>query len=270
MMKRKFLAVVLPIIGCATVVGSGFSAWYFSDTLTSGNKESNLVSLVTPEGKVGPLSVTATNDFIGDNTNLVLDQGGFQEKDVTKGIMIGNSTDVTTVDKSFVWSATISYRDSSVSLENLGLAGTAIKFTFDIVIQSGEDPAEGLDDYIEVKTSPSDSVVQVSDTTPSGGYTYDGCFVANGTFSGEVDGASFKGTKYTYTKEYTDENLIAYGEATNKDWYVYIDFSTDNLTNKVFKYKDGKKPTKSADYRGLAAVNNQKIVLITTAELVAA
>ena len=65
MMKRKFLAVVLPIVGCATVVGSGFSAWYFSDTLTSGNKESNLVSLVTPEGKEGPLSVTATNDFIG-------------------------------------------------------------------------------------------------------------------------------------------------------------------------------------------------------------
>ena len=31
MMKRKFLAVVLPIIGCATVVGSGFGAWYFGE-----------------------------------------------------------------------------------------------------------------------------------------------------------------------------------------------------------------------------------------------
>ena len=272
MMKRKFLAVVLPIIGCATVVGSGFSAWYFSDSLTGGNRASNLVSLVTPEGNVGPLSVNVTNDFIGDNTNLVLDQGGFQDEDATKGIMIGKSTDVTTVDKSFVWSAKISYHDSSVSLKNLGLAGTAIKFTFDIVIQSGADFAGGLAGYIEVKTSESDKVVQVSDSDPtsSGGYTYDGYFAANGTFTGEVDKATFTGIKYTYTKAYTDKDLIAYGDdTTKKDWYVCIDFSTDNLINKVFKYKDGNKPTESADYNGLAAVANQKIVLITTAELVA-
>ena len=270
MMKRKFLAVVLPIIGCTTVVGSGFSAWYFSDTLTGGNGESDLVSLVTPEGNVGPLSVTVTNDFKEDNTNLVLDQGGFQDEDTTKGIMIGKSADVTTVDKSFVWSAKISYSDSKVSLKNLGLAGTAIKFTFDIVIQSGADSAEGLDDYIEVKTSSSNSVVQVSDEASTGEYTYDGYFTANGPFTGEVGGSTFTGTKYTYTKDYTNENLITYGETTSKDWYVYIDFSTDNLINKVFKYKEGKKPTDSGMYDGLAAVANQKIVLITTAELVAA
>lgn len=272
MMKRKFLAVILPIIGCATVVGSGFSAWYFSDTLTGGNKVSNLVSLVTPEGEAGPLSVTPTNDFKGDNTKLVLDQGGFQDTDETKGIMIGKSTDVTTVDKSFIWSATIRYSDSSVTLENLGLAGTAIKFTFDIVIQSGADSAEGLDDYIEVKASEFEKVVQVSDSDPtsSGGYTYDGYFADTGDFTGNVGGATFTGTKYTYTKTYSDDDLIDYGETYNKDWYVCIDFSTDNLINKVFKYKEGQKPTESADYDELAAVANQKIVLITTAELVAA
>ena len=270
MMKRKFLAVVLPIIGCATVVGSGFSAWYFSDTLTSGNKESNLVSLVTPEGNVGPLSVNVTNDFIGDNTNLVLDQGGFQDEDATKGIMIGKSTDVTAVDKSFVWSAKISYSDSSVNLKNLGLAGTEIKFTFDIVIQSDADFTGGLAEYIEVKTSLSNKVVQVSDTDLSEGYAYDGYFNANGDFTGKVGEDTFTGKKYTYTKTYTHENLIDYGELKAKDWYVYIDFSTDNLINKVFQYKEGKKPTHSSDYDGLAAVANQKIVLITTAELVAA
>ena len=72
---------------------------------------------------------------------------------------------------SIVWSAKISYSDSKVSLKNLGLAGTAIKFTFDIVIQSGADSAEGLDDYIEVKTSSSNSVVQVSDEASTGEYT---------------------------------------------------------------------------------------------------
>ena len=31
MMKRKILAVTIPVVGCLTVVGAGFSAWYFSD-----------------------------------------------------------------------------------------------------------------------------------------------------------------------------------------------------------------------------------------------
>ena len=32
MKKRKILMLTLPLVGVATIVGSGFSAWYFDNT----------------------------------------------------------------------------------------------------------------------------------------------------------------------------------------------------------------------------------------------
>ena len=50
MMKRKLLAVVLPLIGCATVVGSGFAAWYFGEIETTGSNTAAQVNVnVTKE-----------------------------------------------------------------------------------------------------------------------------------------------------------------------------------------------------------------------------
>ena len=49
MMKRKFLAVVLPIIGCATVVGSGFSAWYFDEGVAKGDGGSTSINVNVTE-----------------------------------------------------------------------------------------------------------------------------------------------------------------------------------------------------------------------------
>ena len=35
MKKRKILMLTLPLVGVATIVGSGFSAWYFNETTVS-------------------------------------------------------------------------------------------------------------------------------------------------------------------------------------------------------------------------------------------
>ena len=80
MMKRKFLAVILPIIGCATVVGSGFSAWYFGNTVATGGEGSTTINVeVTDEIRdaSGTLRVDTSDSTIKDKV-LILDQGGFK------------------------------------------------------------------------------------------------------------------------------------------------------------------------------------------------
>ena len=95
-MKRKFLAVVLPIIGCATVVGSGFGAWYFGEV--TGVKDTDGFQLginVSEEVKdaTGNLTISASNSESAlDNKKVMLDQGGQNNKNLNSGISIVDST----------------------------------------------------------------------------------------------------------------------------------------------------------------------------------
>ena len=118
MMKRKFLAVILPIVGCATVVGSGFSAWYFGNTVTTGGTGSTTVNVdVTEEIRdaTGTLNVDPSASTIKGKT-LILDQGGFKNTREDSGIMFGvtgatETTATTTEDGEIVnkWGFTVSY-----------------------------------------------------------------------------------------------------------------------------------------------------------------
>ena len=85
MKKRKILMLTLPLVGVATIVGSGFSAWYFNSTA------------VTPvDGKIGVSitnKTTTTGTLSSDlgSAKLVLDQGGSKSvdaSDVTKHIWV--------------------------------------------------------------------------------------------------------------------------------------------------------------------------------------
>ena len=104
MMKRKFLAVVLPIVGCATVVGSGFSAWYFGSGIEGERSLSTGVN-VTEEIKTNSksLSVSTDDTTIASNDNsgvgaVVLDQGGPKNVSLDSGIMFGTTADKETID----------------------------------------------------------------------------------------------------------------------------------------------------------------------------
>lgn len=114
MMKRKFLAVVLPIIGCATVVGSGFSAWYFDEGVANGEGGSTSINVnVTEEIKAskGNLKIGLKDTSInGETDTLVLDQGGARNDNVNSGIMFGdeNST-VTKKTEDKAWAFTVTY-----------------------------------------------------------------------------------------------------------------------------------------------------------------
>lgn len=120
MMKRKILAVILPIIGCATVVGSGFSAWYFGENVAVGtNGSTNIGMNITEEvqASTANLSINFDATTIDDGESaedgkgrLVLDQGGAGNNSVDSGIMFGSTTStVTTETTGEIWGFTISY-----------------------------------------------------------------------------------------------------------------------------------------------------------------
>ena len=150
MMKRKFLAVVLPIIGCATVVGSGFSAWYFGQDVANGaNGSTNIGINVTEEVKASTANLKINLDAttidgvekddgseIDDGAEkekdgrLVLDQGGARNESVDSGIMFGKDTStVTTVTDDKVWAFTVSYDGTA--------GGTGSHLTIDEIYDAG-------------------------------------------------------------------------------------------------------------------------------------
>lgn len=136
MMKRKFLAVVLPIIGCATVVGSGFSAWYFDEGVAKGDGGSTSINVnVTEEIKAseGNLKIGLKGTSIdGKKDTLVLDQGGARNDSVNSGIMFGdeNST-VTKKTDGKAWAFTVSYDGTN------GGVSQANPLTIDELYESG-------------------------------------------------------------------------------------------------------------------------------------
>lgn len=144
MMKRKFLAVVLPIIGCATVVGSGFSAWYFGQDVANGDNGSTNIGInVTEEVKASTANLkidldATTIDGVekDDGTEkekdgrLVLDQGGAGNESLDSGIMFGKDTSsVTTVTDDKVWAFTVSYDGTA--------GGTGGHLTIDEIYDAG-------------------------------------------------------------------------------------------------------------------------------------
>ena len=159
MMKRKFLAVVLPIIGCATVVGSGFSAWYFGQDVANGaNGSTNIGINVTEEVKASTANLKINLDAttidgvekedgaeIGDGAEkekdgrLVLDQGGARNESPDSGIMFGKDTStVTTVTDDKFWAFTVSYDGTAggghLTIDELYDAGLRIRIEMKVTI----------------------------------------------------------------------------------------------------------------------------------------
>ena len=158
MMKRKFLAVILPIIGCATVVGSGFSAWYFGDPGNAKREGSFGVNIdITEEVKDATNSLTISTGVSEFNGyKLLLDQGGYANKgNLDSGIMFTNETPTpvqVSATNTIDWNFNIKYSSSSTSIKQLYEAGLQIRFEFKITLSEAKgDALEGLNDYIEVK-----------------------------------------------------------------------------------------------------------------------
>lgn len=257
-MKRKFLAVVLPIIGCATVVGSGFSAWYFGQTTNeNGNGSFGLNIDITEEVKDATNSLTISSGVSRfDDYTLLLDQGGYANKDnPDSGIMFTNSNPLpaqVSTTNTIDWDFNVKYKSSSTSIKQLYEAGLQIRFEFKITLSEGKDDiSEGLNDYIEVKpakvgiTSPTHSL-SVSSLpefkSSDGGVTYSAQYILK---SSNLD---FKEAVYQFTLD--------------------MDTTTEKFSNALFKYKENKKPDDHDSYEAMkTALNGANITFAVIAHL---
>lgn len=126
MLKRKMLAILLPTVAAATLVGSGFSAWYFGDTVKGLTNEIDIV--ITDEvGAVGTLT-----QFSGENgvtpTHLILDQGGYEENFDNPDAGISFGTSATTPITSGVVGAKFTFTNDE-TYGNLTSAGMGVYVT---------------------------------------------------------------------------------------------------------------------------------------------
>ena len=225
MMKRKFLAVVLPIIGCATVVGSGFSAWYFG--ATASKSEGFVIGThVTEEinGVDGTLSIPSENSNAStlNGMNLILDQGGFGNKNAGQGIMFAHGTpsDVSKKDLSYCFNVKFT-GNADLSLQDVYNAGMELKVTVSF------DLGSVLSEYIAVKADAG----MVVDFGPAGD-------------EGELKFTKGKDNVYTATYTLKETSLGEIDNLENAVFSFSINLSTnDSFENSLFVYAPGKKPT---------------------------
>ena len=84
MKKRKILMLTLPLVGVATIVGSGFSAWYFNETTVSTSAK---LGVAVTEMHVTAGTLTTT---LPSTAKIVLDQGGASNAtSLTEKIYVG-------------------------------------------------------------------------------------------------------------------------------------------------------------------------------------
>ena len=213
MMKRKFLAVILPIIGCATLVGSGFSAWYFSDTVISVPEKNGIAVDFGEQITTGNLSIGINEGSdVREGTQLVLDQGGYKNKSNTNAGISFKQNETNTK----VQYLSFSYDISDDALLKFESAGYDVDITLKVTLGAN------LKNYVEFQTASenvlSNSVSNVAFDFSEGG-----------------DGSSI---------EYSTA-LTADSHDSSVKWMLYL--ATDNyLENDLLKYKD--KPDNYADY----------------------
>ena len=210
-MKRKLLIGLVGLVGGATVIGSGFSAWFFGNTALSdsGNIGVHVTDLNEGTG-------TLTNDQKDKTLTIALDQGGYANRnDATKGISVHegtvNESDLT---ENLISSLSATYtisEDNATTLKNAGIHKATFKAVFTL-------------------TDTAATYVQFKDD-----------------FAGRTAAGSSLDTDkkvFTYTEDFDLEiETVADGKIT--ETYTF-DVSTTDTVNTMLEYKA--KPTSDTDY----------------------
>lgn len=226
MLKRKILAAVLPVVAAGTVVGSGFSAWYFGtastttktvtiNTSTDNGYEAQLGTIKVSYGLETNTEIELSPDESGvfnAPITLVLDQGGYKNKSNTNAGISFKQNETNTK----VQYLSFSYDISDDALLKFESAGYDVDITLKVTLGAN------LKNYVEFQTASenvlSNSVSNVAFDFSEGG-----------------DGSSI---------EYSTA-LTADSHDSSVKWMLYL--ATDNyLENDLLKYKD--KPDNYADY----------------------
>lgn len=227
MLKRKILAAVLPVVAAGTVVGSGFSAWYFNSigVYSSSTPVSTTITDMASNGK-GEFKVyynSASSSGVGtelaegETLRLTLDQGTGNDRvtALDKGISFSTSKGTKVSDITLRYIIPI---DDYNSLFNAGLKLDAkLTITLDGTLAN----------YVEIKSITGDSENELK-----GDY---GWATQNVPFTSTDDGLTFVST----ASDISLSDLTGSGsEVTDKYYDFKIILTTDeNQSNTFLRYK---------------------------------
>ena len=249
MMKRKILAVTIPVVGCITVVGAGFSAWYFSETTgsaTDGDTGFGVNINVTEEVKDTSSTLKIQNSNATTegkelyNNHLILDQGGISNKeDATKGIMFAKSAVNEAVDRN------VSYTFDLVFTGGTDLTLNKIyDAKMEVALSVSFDLGAELSQYIQPV-----STAHLKVTYPVVGEPATAEKNINFTKSGTVYTAEFV-LDATELEKMDDDPIQSF------TWKFELDLSTEGLANKLFQYVEGMKPQTGGEGGELEAMTS--------------
>ena len=241
MMKRKILAVVLPIVGCATVVGSGFSAWYFGTMADPVSNGFDIGLNVTEEVKSSSLTIIDSNNATLDSLFLVLDQGGQQNKtNLNAGIMLGSESAAETIKTDEMdWSFKVKYNADDAegisAIPQLYEAGYRIRFTTTITL------TENLSKYVQLTPNAEGtaygSVISLDSSVPT-------VTIDDPVFQTNDSG-----------KTYVAEHIVdptKYTNASTATWDFLLKMDTNaSYVNELFTYKQ--KPSTPDAYQKMVS-----------------
>ena len=237
MMKRKILAVTIPVVGCITVVGAGFSAWYFSD-VTPRNESSTLNIHVTEkvDSLDGALTIRESNKGdVLEGKYLILDQGGFKNADPLAGIMIANSSEVKETvkdDRTYSFNVKFDGTSSGLTLNKLYDANMELSVTVEI------DLSKKLHQYVTL----------VDDASMGVKYTQTGEGPDEIPAFTDTNSDNIWTATYTLTAEELSGLSAEDEDISEFEWTFEINLSTSSdLKNSLFRYKSNK-PTSGPGY----------------------
>lgn len=149
-MKVKKLFTLVPALAVLTLVGSGFSAWVFSETKTETFNFTGSLNVVTASN----LSLTTPK---APEFNVTFDQGGFKNaNDVTKGITVTGIDTYT-----FILEAT----DLPLVGNQIDLTNNSLNINYSLEVTDGSE-------YVESSLMATNQTISFNLTSTSGSGTY--------------------------------------------------------------------------------------------------
>ena len=205
-MKRKIFAVGLSLVAAMTVVGAGFSSWYFAEK-TSGSTEGYGIGFdITPAStSAGTLTADATK-FNGNT--IFLDQGTTTNaENELAGIYLGTAMDTATADAGIDFTYTLGSEDFT----NLGNSGQEVTLTITIDINAA---------FSEYVTINPEAIVTGADSHTNTGntqYVYKRVLRANTeTLNVNLDYSNNVNTGLRYVEGKKPKDITAYKAMTSK------------------------------------------------------
>ena len=222
MKKRKILMLTLPLVGVATIVGSGFSAWYFDNTDIGTSKN---VGITVTEKHVA--SGTLTTSLTG-NEKLVLDQGGSDEisrEALNKNIYVVNGSET-------INSFTTTFIIEESVANNLLSSNVKAQLKLEVAVNTT------LDKYIEVTTGNINYTKDFKFNEAIGTFadgrltltkeTVESVSVLKYTLTTNIAGSTTEGSPFKYDTTNTEAKT---GKPTTEAHYDAMELALRNMTD---------------------------------------